>query len=195
MQRGRRGRPDAASRQDADRGRRSRGGFDFLGYHFERGYRWPRQKSLKKLKDTIRAKTRRTNGHSLPSSSPTSTARCGAGLDTSSTAKDDVSSRWTAGCGCGCAASCASAQGRRGRGARCAIISAGRSFFAEQGLFSLAAAHAAGLSVLSRGKPLNWRAGCGRSARPVRREGEPNQSSLPTPIRALVRPTYLRVTP
>ena len=41
------------------------GGFDFLGYHFERGYRWPRQKSMRKLKDTIRAKTRRTNGHSL----------------------------------------------------------------------------------------------------------------------------------
>jgi RNA-directed DNA polymerase len=42
-----------------------RGGFDFLGYHFERGYRWPREKSLKKFKDLIRAKTRRTNGHSL----------------------------------------------------------------------------------------------------------------------------------
>lgn len=41
------------------------GGFDFLGYHFERGYRWPREKSLKKFKDTIRAKTRRLNGHSL----------------------------------------------------------------------------------------------------------------------------------
>jgi RNA-directed DNA polymerase len=44
---------------------RQRGGFDFLGYHFERGYRWPRQKSLDKLKDALRAKTRRTNGHSL----------------------------------------------------------------------------------------------------------------------------------
>jgi RNA-directed DNA polymerase len=42
-----------------------RGGFDFLGYHFERGYRWPRQKSLDKLKDTLRTQTRRTNGHSL----------------------------------------------------------------------------------------------------------------------------------
>jgi RNA-directed DNA polymerase len=41
------------------------GGFDFLGYHFERGMRWPRKKSLDKFKDTIRAKTRRTNGHSL----------------------------------------------------------------------------------------------------------------------------------
>ena len=34
-----------------------RGGFDFLGYHFERGYRWPRQKSLDKLKAAIRDKT------------------------------------------------------------------------------------------------------------------------------------------
>jgi len=33
------------------------GGFDFLGYHFERGYRWPRQKSLDKFKEAIRQKT------------------------------------------------------------------------------------------------------------------------------------------
>jgi RNA-directed DNA polymerase len=38
-----------------------RGGFDFLGYHFERGYRWPRQKSLDKFRETIRRKTRRLN--------------------------------------------------------------------------------------------------------------------------------------
>jgi RNA-directed DNA polymerase len=42
-----------------------RGGFDFLGYHFERGQKWPRSKSLKKLKDALRAKTKRTNGQSL----------------------------------------------------------------------------------------------------------------------------------
>jgi RNA-directed DNA polymerase len=42
-----------------------RGGFDFLGYHFERGHRWPSKKSLRKLKDKIRIKTKRTNGHSL----------------------------------------------------------------------------------------------------------------------------------
>jgi len=41
------------------------GGLDFLGYHFERGYRWPREKSLKKFKETIRDKTRRTQGQSL----------------------------------------------------------------------------------------------------------------------------------
>jgi RNA-directed DNA polymerase len=40
-------------------------GFDFLGYTFRGRYRQPRQKSLAKLKDTIRAKTHRANGHSL----------------------------------------------------------------------------------------------------------------------------------
>jgi RNA-directed DNA polymerase len=40
-------------------------GFDFLGYHFERGTRWPRKKSLRKFKDTIRRKTGRSNGSSL----------------------------------------------------------------------------------------------------------------------------------
>lgn len=44
---------------------RKPGGFDFLGYHLERGYRWPRKKSMKKVKDTIRAKTKRTRGDSL----------------------------------------------------------------------------------------------------------------------------------
>lgn len=41
------------------------GGFDFLGYHFERGYRWPRKKSINKFRDTIRKLTQRTNGSSL----------------------------------------------------------------------------------------------------------------------------------
>ncbi len=46
-------------------------GFDFLGYHFQTTRRgrlvhWPRKKSLAKLKDTLRAKTKRTNGQSLP---------------------------------------------------------------------------------------------------------------------------------
>jgi RNA-directed DNA polymerase len=40
-------------------------GFDFLGYHFENGTRWPRKKSLRKFKETIRRKTRRSNGRSL----------------------------------------------------------------------------------------------------------------------------------
>jgi RNA-directed DNA polymerase len=39
--------------------------FDFLGYRFEKGKRFPRPKSMQKLKDAIRAKTKRNNGRSL----------------------------------------------------------------------------------------------------------------------------------
>jgi RNA-directed DNA polymerase len=47
-------------------------GFDFLGYHFGRGRnsgkirRWPAKKSWQKMTMTIREKTRRANGKSLP---------------------------------------------------------------------------------------------------------------------------------
>jgi RNA-directed DNA polymerase len=44
---------------------REKGGFDFLGYHFERGMKWPRTKSLGKLKEKVREKTRRNEGRSL----------------------------------------------------------------------------------------------------------------------------------
>ena len=44
---------------------RQSGGFDFLGYHFERGLRWPRKRSLKKLRERLREKTLRTEGRSL----------------------------------------------------------------------------------------------------------------------------------
>jgi len=45
-------------------------GFDFLGYHFERTRngktdRWPRQKSMDKVKNRLRALTHRANGRSL----------------------------------------------------------------------------------------------------------------------------------
>jgi RNA-directed DNA polymerase len=41
-------------------------GFDFLGYHFRDTRHWPREKGVRKLKDAIRAKTRRNNGTALP---------------------------------------------------------------------------------------------------------------------------------
>src|SRR5690606_7884148 len=40
-------------------------GFDFLGYHFRGRHRWPRRKSVQKLKDTVRRQTKRTSGRSL----------------------------------------------------------------------------------------------------------------------------------
>jgi len=41
------------------------GGFDFLGYRFEQGRKWPRRKSERKFRDTVRAQTPRTSGQSL----------------------------------------------------------------------------------------------------------------------------------
>ena len=40
-------------------------GFDFLGYRFVKHRRFPRRKSLDKFRETIRGKTRRTDGRSL----------------------------------------------------------------------------------------------------------------------------------
>jgi RNA-directed DNA polymerase len=51
--------------------KRKGAGFDFLGYRFEisrhtgRVTRWPRRKSLQQLKDAIRSRTKRCNGHSM----------------------------------------------------------------------------------------------------------------------------------
>jgi RNA-directed DNA polymerase len=49
----------------------AKGGFDFLGYHFERyrkggGLKWPRKKSLDKLKETLREKTQRGRSGAVP---------------------------------------------------------------------------------------------------------------------------------
>ena len=40
--------------------------FDFLGYRYDRDKRYVRPKSLEKLKETVRAKTKRTSGRSMP---------------------------------------------------------------------------------------------------------------------------------
>jgi len=42
------------------------GSFEFLGWHFERGHKWPREKSQQKFKETIRKRTKRSSGASLP---------------------------------------------------------------------------------------------------------------------------------
>ena len=40
-------------------------GFDFLGWHFRGGKKWPRKKSVQKLREKLRPLSRRTNGRSL----------------------------------------------------------------------------------------------------------------------------------
>jgi len=44
-------------------------GFDFLGYHFEAGQKWPREKSLAKFKDTVRRRRSEKSDAVLPRSS------------------------------------------------------------------------------------------------------------------------------
>ena len=44
---------------------RQRGGFDFLGWHFERGLKWPREKSVNRLKASLRDLTPRNCGQRL----------------------------------------------------------------------------------------------------------------------------------
>lgn len=41
------------------------GGFDFLGHHFERGFKWRHRKALAKIEDKVRRLTPRTSGESM----------------------------------------------------------------------------------------------------------------------------------
>lgn len=41
------------------------GGFEFLGWHFERGWKWPREKSVKRFREVLRLDTPRNHGESM----------------------------------------------------------------------------------------------------------------------------------
>ena len=111
-----------------------RGGFDFLGYHFERGQTAAKEEP-REVQGPVREKTRRTNGHSLARHHRrTSIARCEAGLSTSNTVTGR-SRTWTHGFGRACAASCVR-RPRRG-GVRLDHLRGHGYFFAAQGLFTL----------------------------------------------------------
>jgi RNA-directed DNA polymerase len=84
-------------------------GFDFLGYHFEAGHCWPRAKSLKKLKETLRPLTKRAHGNSLPCIVNSVNRVLKGCMSTSSTATIRHSRSWMAGSAGACAVFCASA--------------------------------------------------------------------------------------
>jgi RNA-directed DNA polymerase len=145
-------------------------GFDFLGYRFEGGTRRPRAKSLKKLKDAIRKKTGRSNGHAMEYIIANVNGTVRGWFEYFKHSNKRVFPRldqWIR---------------RRLRSIlrrrhKCKGISRGydhyrwpNRYFQAAGLFNLEEAHCA-LLQSSRGKTTDWRAGCGRSARPVRREG------------------------
>lgn len=121
------------------------GGFDFLGYHFENGRKTPRAKSLTKMKDRVRELTPRNRGASL--------ARIIVDLNAMLRGWFEYFKhcfRWTFGSVDGFVRRRLRAlltrrrkRQRRGVGSGYANIEWPNAYFAEQGLFSLAAAHAA----------------------------------------------------
>jgi RNA-directed DNA polymerase len=116
-------------------------GFDFLGYTFRGRLRLPRRKSLDKFKDTVRAKTRRTNGHSLGCIAVSLTAtlqgwftyfrHCHGNVFTSL-------DKWIRG---RLRSILRKRKGLRGRGRGADHQRWPNAFFNDQGLYSLSAAH------------------------------------------------------
>ena len=115
--------------------------FDFLGYRFERGKRYPRAKSLTKLKDAIRAQTKRTSGQCLRAMiaalNPTLRGWFEYFKHSYKTTFPSVDG-WIRG---RLRSILRKRQGRRGRGRGSDHQRWPNAFFADQGLYSLKAAH------------------------------------------------------
>ena len=158
--------------------RKAGGGFDFLGYRFEAGRRWVRRKSLMRLKDGIRAKTRRTRGESL--------ARVIADLNPMlrgwfgyfKHAHPSTFRSWTGSSDDGCARSCASRKS----------VPASDGAWPTRNAGPTPSSRKPGCSPYTQpGRPrdtpdeetTDWRAVCGKTARTVRRAGR--AQTLPDP--------------
>ena len=156
-----------------------RGGFDFLGYHFERGYRWPRQKSLDKFKEAIRAKDAenpiRPDEANRRGNQPDSAGLVWTTSNTASATSSRRLDQWVRRTPAHHPAQ--AAQGTRDVPVDETIRRWPNAYFAELGLISLALARAKA-SQCSYMRPTDWRAGCGKTASPVRREG---RGSIPRP--------------
>jgi len=149
-----------------------RGGFDFLGYHFERGLRWPSKKSLRKIQDKIRAKTRRTNGHSLQRIISELVPIQRGWFEYFKHSHWSIFEKLDKWIRMRLRSILRHCHKLKGRSRGLDYNRWPNAFFAKQGLYSFMAAYALAVNPL-RGKTTNRRAGCGRSARPVRREGGP----------------------
>jgi RNA-directed DNA polymerase len=116
--------------------------FEFLGYRFVNGKRYPRAKSLRKLKDTIRAKTKRTSGKCLRaiigSINPTLRGWFGYFKHSYKTTFESVDG-WTR---MRLRSILRKRLGLKGRGRGADHHRWRNAFFAEHGLYSLKAAHA-----------------------------------------------------
>ncbi|MFQ6047483.1 MAG: group II intron reverse transcriptase/maturase [Gemmatimonadales bacterium] len=145
-----------------------RGGFDFLGYHFERGYKWPREKSIQKLKDTVRERTKRKNGQSLAAIITELNRLLGGWFTYFQYSHPTTFPRLDSWVRMRLRSILRKRERREGVGTGWDNRRWPNRYFIARGLFSLVTAHEAIRQSSSRGTT-DRRAGCGRSARPVRR--------------------------
>jgi len=146
------------------------GGFDFLGYHFERGYKWPSDKSRNKLKDAIRAKTHRCNGHSLDTIIAKVNQTTKGWFEYFKHSHYNTFARYDGWIRMRLRSILRKRIHLKGRGRGKDHQRWPNAYFAAHGLFSLVAAHEQ-LVTPRRGRTTNRRAVCGRTACTVRREG------------------------
>jgi len=155
-------------------------GFDFLGYHFEGDRRWPRRKSLRKVKDALRSKTPRGMATAWRPLSKMSIGPFAAGLSILSIAGNGPFLPWISGYAGAFGVSCAGGRIER-ESVEDLIISAGLTHsFGRMGFSALQMPIELYSSPLG-GKTTDRRAGCGRSASPVRREGRSKPMRRPYP--------------
>jgi RNA-directed DNA polymerase len=125
--------------------------FDFLGYTFRGQHHWPRDKSQMKLKDSLRRKTPRTTGHSLQfviwEVNQTLRGWFAYFQHSSYRTVFERHDRWLRG---RLRSILRKRSGRQGRGRGKDHQRWPNRFFAEQGLFSLATAHAAAVQSFRR---------------------------------------------
>src|SRR6516165_4555034 len=125
-------------------------GFDFLGYRFIRDKKYPRTKSMQKIKDSIRAKTKRNNGTSLQaiivSLNPILRGWFGYFKHSYKTTFTSLD-KWVRG---RLRSILRKRQRKRGRGRGSDHQRWPNAFFAAQGLYSLQAAHASACQSSSR---------------------------------------------
>lgn len=119
------------------------GGFDFLGYHFERGRKWPRKRSVKKLRDRLRPRLKRTSGESLRSVVEGINPTLRGWFEYFKHSRRWVHAQLDGWVRMRLRSILRSRRGGRGRGRGRDHQRWPNAYFAELGLFSLAAAHAA----------------------------------------------------
>lgn len=118
------------------------GGFDFLGYHFEQGEKWPRAKSLGKLKEAVRIKTRRTSGRSLEATITDVNRTLRGWFEYYKHSRPRTFAPLDGWVRMRLRSILRKRRGRKGRGRGNDHLRWPNAYFAERGLYSLATAHA-----------------------------------------------------